>query len=199
MRTLILVASVLGFLCPAAWADLTPVGDPTDGGSWSQLWEESSFSAGPFDFVAIRIVGNAYRVTPATVTGLTSTPLTSPIWTVIRNDPQLVTMAGPDITGASALDFTLWFDDTNAAAAPTFSMDEAIFRDGVLLGTTHLTYKDSLLAGRNGATGSWQWKFYAAGANPYWNPTIAQVPIPGAALLGLLGFSLIGWVKRRFA
>ncbi len=28
---------------------------------------------------------------------------------------------------------------------------------------------------------------------------LVQIPIPGAALLGLLGFSLIGWIKRRFA
>ena len=30
-------------------------------------------------------------------------------------------------------------------------------------------------------------------------PGVTVVPVPGAALLGLLGFSLIGWVKRRFA
>lgn len=28
---------------------------------------------------------------------------------------------------------------------------------------------------------------------------VAPIPVPGAALLGLLGFSLIGWVKRRFS
>ncbi len=29
-------------------------------------------------------------------------------------------------------------------------------------------------------------------------PVVTVVPVPGAVLLGLLGFSLIGWVKRRF-
>jgi hypothetical protein len=30
-------------------------------------------------------------------------------------------------------------------------------------------------------------------------PGVTVVPVPGAALLGLLGFSLIGWAKRRLA
>lgn len=28
---------------------------------------------------------------------------------------------------------------------------------------------------------------------------VSQVPVPGAALLGLIGLSIVGWVKRRFA
>jgi hypothetical protein len=33
----------------------------------------------------------------------------------------------------------------------------------------------------------------------FYNVDAGMIPVPGAALLGLLGFSLIGWVKRRFA
>ena len=51
---LIASALLLGLSCSAVWADLSPVGDPVEVGSWTQGFYDSGI--GDFDLIAAKMV-----------------------------------------------------------------------------------------------------------------------------------------------
>lgn len=174
MKYLVVLIGMAG-LVNFATADIVPFGDPFDGNSWGQRFQESG--VGQFDFLAVQMnsSGDAFEAP-------VFRNFSAGGWSSVFNSSTLATASGTSLT---SLEFDLIF-----AGANTNSLEFTFvaFRGNTLL--------ESARASWNGS--GWS---VTAGA---WTPSRQSlenlvVPVPGAALLGVLGLGIAGWVKRRMA
>jgi len=175
MKKYLFFTVIMIFSASAAFGNITPIGGPVEGNSWSQRFAESG--VGLFDLVAVRMTSAGDTFESATHVNFSVLG-----WaTIYENDPlipTLATAAGPAIT------YLEW--DINFAGAKS---DPLVFDFVAFNGTTLL---ESAIASWSGSS----WTFTTG----CWNPTRADViPAPGAVLLGSLGVGLVGWLRRRRA
>ena len=176
MMRFALIALALAAFVPAAMADLTPLGEPVQIGSWSQAMNESG--VGEFDFIAAKWLapsGSGFKA-----------PFFSSFsggqnWSMLPSSSLLASASGGKTT---SLNFNMAFlPDTSVPMA----FDFYSFLGTQSKGRWHCAWNGSA------------WSFSANGGAPALARSAFTVPAPGAALLAVLGLSIVGWIKRRFA
>ena len=158
-----------------AFADISADGDPVEGNSWSQGFNESG--VGLFDLVAVKMVSPA----PDSFQSLTHRNLPSG-WSVVYETPggaypTLATATGPARTNMT------WTIVFAGSSSNPLAFDFVAFNGNTLLESAHAVWGPG-------------WRITAGN----WNPTRAElVPVPGAVLLGILGLGAVGVKLRKYA
>jgi len=168
IAVLVTVASLVGCFTPAMafWY----VGDPIEGGSWGQRFEESG--VGPFDYVRCDWVsGNMFRV-PNVFLNFTS----GSNWIPIHHSTQMADATGPART---TLQWDIYFQGSKS--------DPLSFKFAAYNGED--TWRESVLASWSGS----RWSYVSLDQNE-WDPGVA--PEPSALLLLGAGLGVVGLVCR---
>jgi hypothetical protein len=165
---------VLLLAANAAFADLTPVGDPMDIGSWAQGFNETG--VGSFDFVATRMVSPGDTFEKLGYSGL-------PTGWSASYSPSLVTATG---SAKSNMTWTIKFSGPKSG--------QLAFQFVAFSGET---LREAVLASWSGSA----WTFTVLDVAPD-DPTFFRdafvTPLPAAAILGMLGLGAAGLKLRKY-
>ncbi|MEW6200326.1 MAG: hypothetical protein AB1601_16875 [Planctomycetota bacterium] len=191
-----LIVGIAAAAASIALGDVVPVGDPLGGGSWTQQFYENGYWGSPakqysYDFLAIKIVSGGPFEDPA-LSGFTG----GYNWDLRYQD----TVPKPTVAGAGGnpiygnMYHTIKFFG-DAPGQGVLVYDYACFAGSTLLGTQRIYYRPANTAGLTNIGGNW-WA-----GDSTWEPHRNDfiVPAPAAAMLGVIGLGLVGWVKRRLA
>jgi hypothetical protein len=216
MMTFALGLGLCGFVAPAT-ADVVEYTDtiPSATTSWTDSVTVSMFdpALGILTGVEFWMTGNiegsaAYESLDAGPATITTTFAADMTLDLPGASPDLEVMpATATMTSATAFD---GIEDFGGTSGMTFDMlmasgtEHTVVDPGdfaLYIGLGDLTLPVETL-GSSSATGAGNLIFTAmqtADAEVTVRYTYAVIPAPGAALLGVLGFGAVGWVKRRFA
>lgn len=167
-KRVVLIASVLLFAATAS-ADFVAEGDPIEGGSWTQWFQESG--VGQFDFMAVRMTSADCFESP-TMSSLASG------WVNTDATAKRAYAEGPAVTNMT---FPIHFagDRTDPLEFEFFAFNG-----------------ETLVEAANAAWSGSSWNITLSSATPT-RGDLTMVPLPGAALLGLIGLTAIAALKRR--
>ncbi len=178
---LLIAPVVFSVCCATVRADLTvqQVGPVVFGNSFTV--SVSVLNPDLFDLYVIEVVGDTFETVPPAPSIVTA-PAT---WTGTRFSPTLIFASGLKFLG------NLFLDLTFNGAAPV---------DGLTLNFSAFLPGDDSAS----AAGALVWAGGASGGFSAFTPApltdvrrSAIVPVPGAVFLGMMGFGLIGLVRKR--
>jgi len=164
------------FVAAPTFADLTPIGDPIEGDSWTARFQEDGWYGGVhynLDLLAVRVVYGG--------------PLELPAYSNFSVSGWHLEYENPSLTLASAsgpsVGYLQWDFKFSGSSSQPLLLDYAAF-----VGNTRV------------GTGGLQWGPGWSYPSTSWVPTRADVvPVPAAVLLGILGFCVAGVKLRKFA
>jgi hypothetical protein len=176
-KKLIMYASIIILLAVnGAFADLTPIGEPVEVGSWTQRFQEDGLYDGvhyDFDLLAVRVVSGPSLENPGLINFSVGT------WDLVYENPA-GTLAS---AGGSTVGYLQWDFVFSGTTAQPFQLDYAVFAGGTLVGTCGIQWGPG-------------WSYPSTS----WTPTQAEVvPVPAAVLLGMLGLGVAGIKLRKYA
>jgi hypothetical protein len=178
MKRMMFASVMCAFVAVPAFADLGVIGDPVEGGSWSQGFYETG--VGLFDLVAVQMVsaGDSFE-------HFTHSSFSVGGWsTIYENAPLNPTLASAK---GSAVTYLSWSIKFAGLKSNPLVFDFVAFSGETLLERTRASWSGS------------GWSFSSSPPDR-WNPTRAEVvPVPAAVLLGMLGLSIAGLKLRKFA
>ena len=188
--TVLWAVIVIVAICSSARADIQPlsgsmISDDTFvlDENWGQEFaydSSTAATAGPIDLLAVELVDGGPFDLPV-FRGLPS----QQHWHLLWQTPAAASVGGDPV---DTLSFELWFNsdpvEPLAIQLAAFASDGGMFPQQAF----------------HAAWDGGEWAFSPSG----WNITRAEamgshLPAPGAAVLGLIGLGLVGWVKQRFA
>lgn len=178
-----LVVVTLLVAANGAVADLSAIGEPVEGNSWSQPFSESG--VGSFNFVAVRMTssGDAFE-SPAIHTFNRSG------WTIGSEDATMANASGPAQT---SMNFSIKFA---GSTSNQLEFDFVSFNGDLLKDAAHAVWKPGSWAittftvSKSGVDGT--------GITGWQRSDFEAVPVPAAVLLGMLGLGAAGIRLRRF-
>jgi len=179
MKKLIVIflTAVLVFSSADTFANLTTVGDPIEGNSWTQRFEEKG--VGLFDLVAVQMVsaGDTFEST-------THNNFSVGGWSILyENDDDFPTLASAS-TVTNPVSSMQWDIHFAGNKSDPLAFNFVAFNGDTLLESAYAAWTGS---GWNITAGSW---------NPL-RSDVVPIPAPGAILLGGIGVTLVGWLRRR--
>ena len=178
MRNMKILLAAVAAACigATASADFTAVGDPFEGNSWSQAFNESG--VGYFDTIAIMMTSAGDSFETPSISGF-STAGWEVVWSKPKGDyPTFVVATGPAVT---SLNFSITF-----AGSSSNSLE---FQFMALLGDTELEYAEA-----DWGPG-WSIRGGNAACHDDMYNTIMMIPLP--APVALAGVGLLGVVFGR--
>jgi len=158
----------------SALANLTSIGGPVEGASWSQGFNESD--VGNFDLVAVRMVSAGDSFEHPAHSSLLSD------WSILyENDPTYPTLASASGTSLTSMTWNINFA---GSSSDPLTFDFVAFNGDTLLESARAVWNGS---GWNITAGTWEPE----------RSELIPIPAPGAILLGGIGVAVVGWLRRR--
>jgi hypothetical protein len=179
----VLIVGVL-LLSATATADIviTPLGEPIEGGSWSQVFGlEPDTAEDAFDFMAVQMASADSFECPA------MGPFSKPGWANTDLSPTLAYATGPVVTELFGL-YINFEGDKDRDEDLVF--DLAQYSGNTWIQTARLVWPAH-------SDGCEDWVVSYEGV---WDPgRLDMIPAPGAALLGLIGLGCVARIRRYLA
>ena len=179
------VGIVIVAICSGAWADFYPSGGSVPGESWGQGFVYDGSTVGSINLVTVQAASGGPFELPVFRELLPRDSLGGQNWHIAWETPGAASAIGDPV---EILNFELWFEPE--PVEPLTIQFAAFGSDG------GMSAQEAFQATWDGAL----WSIGSSG----WDITRPEamgghVPTPGAAVLGLIGLGLVGWVKRRVA